>query len=382
VHRWKNETVIRYDSLENCARIKRGTRITKSEITDSGTYPVISGGEKPMGFYEMFNRDSNTITIAQYGAAGYVDWQSSPFWANDVCYCIYPSSELNNRFLYHVLKSNQNYLYSQRTKAIPAHLPLKILSQLMIPIPPLEIQNEIVCILDSFAALTAELTAKLTAELTARKKQYEFYRNKVLSLSNFPYYSLESVCNIVDYRGKTPKKVDKGVFLVTAKNIRMGYIDYSLSSEYVLEEDYDEIMHRGKPRIGDVLITTEAPCGFVAQIDREDVALAQRVIKYSPKNPSFLEPTYLKYILMGDEFQHKLNNAATGSTVKGIKGSKLHQLTIPIPDISKQREIISILKQFETLSTDIIIGLPAEIASRQKQYEYYRDKLLSFTTDV
>lgn len=90
--------------------------------------------------------------------------------------------------------------------------------------------------------------------------------------------------SIVDYRGKTPEKVDDGIFLVTARNIKNGMIDYSISSEYVKAEDYNEIMRRGIPQIGDVLFTTEAPLGQVANVDRTDIALAQRIIKFSTKS--------------------------------------------------------------------------------------------------
>jgi type I restriction enzyme S subunit len=136
-------------------------------------------------------------------------------------------------------------------------------------------------------------------------------------------------------------------------------------------------MRRGKVQLGDVLITTEAPCGNIALVDREDVALAQRVIKYRPKD-NRIDSVFLKYILMGDEFQSKLMSAATGGTVKGIKGSKLHKLSIPVPDIEIQKEIVYILEKFNTLCNDISTGLPAEIEARRKQYEYYRDKLLTF----
>ena len=244
-------------------------------------------------------------------------------------------------------------------------LTVPMLEKVIIPLPPLPIQNEIVRILDNFT------------ELTARKKQYEYYSNELLSFSNVQYYALEDLCDIVDYRGKTPKKVEAGVFLVTAKNIRKGYIDYEKSKEYIGLEDYDDVMHRGYPQKGDVLITTEAPCGNVAQIDKEDIALAQRVIKYRPKSAS-LNSTFLKYILLGNEFQKKLLVTATGGTVKGIKGSKLHKLTIPVPPIEDQERIVSILDRFEFLCNDITNGLPAEIEARRKQYEYYRDKLLTF----
>ena len=140
-------------------------------------------------------------------------------------------------------------------------------------------------------------------------------------------------------------------------------------------------MRRGKPQIGDVLITTEAPCGYVAQIDRENIALAQRVIKYRSKT-SKLDNSFLKYVLLGREFQEKLDKAATGSTVKGIKGSKLHQLTIPVPPLEEQERIVAILDRFDALCNDLTSGLPAEIEARKKQYEYYRDKLLTFKEAV
>ena len=247
-----------------------------------------------------------------------------------------------------------------------------------VPIPPLEIQREIVRVLDNFTFLSAELLARLSAELSARRKQYDYYSNKLLEFSDVRYYSLSDLCDIVDYRGKTPRKSDTGVFLVTAKNIRQGYIDYGKSQEYIPADTYNEVMHRGFPKIGDVLITTEAPCGYVAQVDREDIALAQRVIKYRPKDPSFLDATFLKYILLGKEFQRKLEKASTGGTVKGIKGSILHTLTIPVPEIGVQKKTVELLNHFDSLCHSITDVLPAEIEARQQQCDYYRDKLLTF----
>ena len=189
---------------------------------------------------------------------------------------------------------------------------------------------------------------------------------------------MEELFDIVDYRGKTPKKTDSGVFLVTAKNIRKGYIDYEASKEYISSEDYEEVMHRGKPQIGDILFTTEAPCGNVALVDRDDIALAQRVIKYRPKNNDVIDTTYVKHYLLGKEFQDRLNRTATGGTVKGIKGSKLHLMKIPVPPLNVQRRLASVLENFDSICSDLNIGLPAEIEARQKQYEYYRDLLLTF----
>ena len=191
------------------------------------------------------------------------------------------------------------------------------------------------------------------------------------------YISLENCCDYVDYRGKTPKKTDRGIFLVTAKNIRQGYIDYESSKEYVSSDDYEEIMHRGLPEIGDVLFTTEAPCGFVAQIDNDKVALAQRVIKYRG-HKGILNNSFLKYVLLGEEFQTKLHKISTGSTVEGIKGSRLHKMEIPVPPLEVQNEIVRILDKFTSLEAE----LEAELEARRKQYEYYRDSLLTFGDDV
>lgn len=287
---------------------------------------------------------------------------------------------LNSRYLIHVIGSKHGRKELRKrtlVNAVPIKINMGDIGKIRIPVPPMPVQTEIVRILDNFTELTNQLTAELTTELTARRKQYEYYNNELLCFNNVPYKSLEELCDIVDYRGKTPKKVDNGVFLVTAKNIRKGYIDYEKSQEFVSPNDYADVMRRGLPKVGDVLITTEAPCGNVAQIDREDIALAQRVIKYRPKSDE-LNSTFLKYILLGIEFQSKLLAAATGGTVKGIKGSKLHKLTIPVPPLAEQEHIVAILDRFDTLCNDLTSGLPAEIEARQKQYEYYRDKLLTF----
>lgn len=161
---------------------------------------------------------------------------------------------------------------------------------------------------------------------------------------------LIDVCDYVDYRGKTPTKTDSGVFLVTAKNVKDGYIDYGVSQEYISEDDYEEVMHRGKPEIGDVLITTEAPCGNVAQVNRADIALAQRIIKYRGQS-NIVDNTYLKDYLQSPEFQNILNAKSSGGTVKGIKGSILHQQEIKYPKYEEQFKIGSYFNNLDNLIT-------------------------------
>ncbi|GAA8966025.1 restriction endonuclease subunit S [Helicobacter pylori] len=173
---------VEFRKLGEVCEIIRGKRVTKKEILDKGNYPVVSGGIGFMGYLNEYNREENTITIAQYGTAGFVNWQNQKFWANDVCFSVIPKETLINRYLYYVLTNMQNYLYSiSNRSAIPYSISSNNIMQITIPIPPLEIQQEIVKILDQFLALTTDLLAGIPAEIEARKKQYEYYREKLLS---------------------------------------------------------------------------------------------------------------------------------------------------------------------------------------------------------
>nr|WP_277922715.1 restriction endonuclease subunit S [Synechocystis sp. FACHB-383] len=172
--------------------------------------------------------------------------------------------------------------------------------------------------------------------------------------------------SIVDYRGRTPKKIDTGLFLVTAKNIKGGIIDYSLSEEYVDRLDAQSLLDRGTPEIGDVLFTTEAPLGEVANIDREDIALAQRVIKFRGKE-KVLDNYFLKYWLMCNSFQQDLYTYATGSTALGIKASKLPKLLLLLPPLEEQRAIAAYIEK-ECARIDAKIAKTKRIIELQKEY--------------
>ncbi len=176
---------VEFRKLGEVCEIIRGKRVTKKEILDKGKYPVVSGGIGFMGYLNEYNREENTITIAQYGTAGFVNWQNQKFWANDVCFSVIPKETLINRYLYYVLTNMQNYLYSiSNRSAIPYSISSNNIMQITIPIPPLEIQQEIVKILDAFTELNAELNTELNAELNARKKQYQYYQNMLLDFND------------------------------------------------------------------------------------------------------------------------------------------------------------------------------------------------------
>lgn len=157
---------------------------------------------------------------------------------------------------------------------------------------------------------------------------------------------LNEITTYVDYRGKTPVKTEKGIFLVTAKNIKKGFIDYITSKEYISKDDYENVMSRGKPKIGDILLTTEAPLGNVAQVDKKNIALAQRVIKF--RGNELLNNSFLKHYMLGEKFQRLLESKAIGTTVLGIQGKVLHKLSLTIPSKQEQEKIASFLTQVDT----------------------------------
>ncbi|WP_181332774.1 restriction endonuclease subunit S [Helicobacter pylori] len=153
--------------LGDIAEIKRGVRITKNELDVFGKYPVVSGGVGFLGYTNNFNRYENTITIAQYGTAGYVNFQTNKFWANDVCFCIYPNKDIiKNIFLYYFLKVNQNYLYEiSNRNATPYSISKDKILDFEIPLPPL---NEQIAIANILSDLDSEIIS-----LKNKKRQFE-----------------------------------------------------------------------------------------------------------------------------------------------------------------------------------------------------------------
>jgi type I restriction enzyme S subunit len=286
---------------------------------------------------------------------------------------IRPKKDLNNLYLKYILESEivwwQIKLRSKQGTVTNLHL--EEIRDLEIPIPTADKQifiSQVIATCDTVIEQTQAAIEKykaikqgmlhdlFTRGLTASgqlrptpQQAPELYKQSELGLipKEWEVKRLEECTSYVDYRGKTPPKSDKGIVLVTAKNIRFGYIDYELSKEFIPEYAFESAMSRGKANLGDVLITTEAPMGNIAQIDKEDIALAQRVIKYQGTK-GILSNDYLKLALMSDSFQRLLSSEATGSTALGIKGSRLHKLKILIPTLSEQNKISEKIKSVDT----------------------------------
>ena len=148
-----------------------------------------------------------------------------------------------------------------------------------------------------------------------------------------------------DYRGKAPKKSEDGIITLSAKSVRDGYIDYS-QCYYISEDEYKRYMVRGFPKVGDVLMTTEAPLGVTARLDRDNIALAQRLLTLRG-NPAILDTGYLYYYLRSPKGQAKLKERQTGTTVTGIKQAEFRKIEIELPDIKTQRKTASVLQAID-----------------------------------
>ena len=354
--------------LREVSSIIRGKRVTKRDVKERGDYPVISGGESPMGYYDTFNRDANTITIAQYGAAGYVDFQKNKFWANDVCYSILPFESVDNKYLYYTLKSKQNFIYSIRnTDAVPFSLPINTLYSIQISLPHIKVQEEIVKILDSFT----NLIDALNEELSLRQKQFEYYREKLLTFDESNYVKISSICKRI-VSGGTPNTTIDRYYQGNIPWLRTEEVDFCYvyeTKKHISEEAIANSSTKMIP-VNCVIIAMYGATAAKCCINKIPLCTNQACCNLEIDDTLAL----YKFVFFNicKEYE-KLKSLGEGSQ-NNISGQKIKDYRIPIPSLAIQQSIVEKLDAFESL----ISSLKEEIALRQKQYEYYREKLLNF----
>ena len=368
---WEKKT------LGEVVKFSNGRRIPLSESDRQkrqGTYRYY-GASGVIDYIDDYIFDGQYILIGEDGAN--ILTRSSTlafvvegkFWVNNHAH-IFQSKKGDNNFLATYLESLNYEKYNSGT-AQPK-LNLENLKKVIVADPSKEEQTKIASFLSNVDEKISQLTQK-HALLSQYKQgmmqklfsqQIRFKADDGSKFGKWVNKKIIEIADYVDFRGKTPKKVDNGILLVTAKNIRFGYIDYEVSREYIGSDDFEEVMRRGCAKIGDVLITTEAPLGNVASVDREDIALAQRVIKYRGKE-GILNNAFLKQKFLSEDFQALIASKATGGTVQGIKGSTLHNLEIYIPqDIEEQTKIANFLS-----SIDQKIEVVAQQIEQAKQWK-------------
>ena len=287
--------------------------------------------------------------------------------------------EINKKFFAYVLKQKFDIEKKHARGSTLKTITKEEFSKFPIPVPPMPVQEEIVHILDSFTQLTAELTA----DLTARKKKYEYYRDELLTFGDdVERKKIGDVATVTKLAGfeftKFVRYSNAGnIIALRGLNIKNGTIDLS-DVKYIDNSDLSKL-NRSKLHIGDMLFTYVGTIGQVAIIDKEDkyyLAPNVALIRSTYKN---ILPEYMKYYFQSNQFwQTQINRLLQSSSMKNIPMEKIRKFELPIPPLEEQKRIVDILDRFDKLCNDISEGLPAEIEARQKQYEYYRDKLLTF----
>ncbi|MFC6994554.1 restriction endonuclease subunit S, partial [Streptococcus loxodontisalivarius] len=254
----------------------------------------------------------------------------------------------------------------------------KNLAKIVVPVPPLIVQKEIVKILDKFS----EYVTELTAELTLRQKQYSFYRDKLLSFEGEVYEvewkTLEEICDVRDGTHDSPTKQNYGNYLITSKNVKQGSVTFE-NAYYISPEDFEAINKRSKVDVDDLLFTMIGTVGEVAHVVEEpDYAIKNvGLIKTSNR---VLSRYLFHYLQSSNAKQYIEENKSKGSQVFLALG-KIRKFPIPYVSHNIQSRIVQVLDNFDTVCNDLNIGLPKEIEQRQKQYEFIRDKLLTFTAE-
>ena len=292
------------------------------------------------------------------------------------------------------------------------------IAKAIITVPSLDVQNRIVNVLDNFEKICSDLNIGLPAEIEARQKQYEYYRDKLLTFAETGNTILSraeqsraeqsraeqsrALIKLVQYAygcvwlelgdvivslntGLNPRKFfklnteDATNYYITIREMKDGKIVPSEKTDRMNDEARKLCNNRSNLEVGDVLFSGTGTIGETAVIEKEpsNWNIKEGVYAIKP-NQTMIKPMYLRYILMTDFIKKEYMKKAAGGTVQSVPMGELKKIRIPVPSLQEQNRIVGVLKQLDDLCNDLTSGLPAEIEARQKQYEYYRDKLLTF----
>ncbi|MGT0076712.1 restriction endonuclease subunit S [Helicobacter pylori] len=365
-----------------------------SEVKNKGMYPVINSGRDLYGYYHDFNNDGENITIASRGEyAGFINYFNEKFFAGGLChpYKVKDTNELLTKFLYFYLKTNEIQIMENLVSrgSIPA-LNKADIETLTIPIPPLEVQQEIVKILDAFT--------ELNTELKARKKQYEYYQNMLLdfkdtnqshkdakmSAKNYPK-PLQTLLQTLVPNGVEFRKIgelfkrNKAINITAAQmkelHSEIGNVRIFAGGATKADINYKDISKKDIINCESVIIKSRGNIGF--EYYNQPFSHKNEIWSYSSKTNQMLVKFLYYYLSNNQDYFQKL---AQSSSVKlpQLSVSDTDEYEVPVPPLEIQQEIVKILDQFSLLTTDLLAGIPAEIKARKKQYEYYREKLLTF----
>jgi len=379
---WKRLGNEKYFQVANSGR-----KPVKASLRIPGKTPYY-GANNIQDYVEGYTHDGEFVLVAEDGSASLekysIQYAKGKFWANNHVHVIRGISNVDTRYLFHYLTTFNFVPYL--TGGGRAKLTRARLVEIPIPIPPLPIQHELVRILDTFTTLTAELTAELTGEFIARKKQYNYYRDHLLTFDGWqPSFhaersgvaeSIEQGAGSCDFAQDDKKRTVEWVTLDKIYKFQYGtgnkiptvggkYPVYGSNGIVGMHNEYNS---EDAPVIGHI----GAYAGIVNWANGKHFVTYNGVIckKINPK----VNSKYAYYILLAQNFMNKANKASQPF----ISYSTLNKTLVPIPTLSVQEKIVAILNKFDVLTNSISEGLPREIELRQKQYEYYREQLLNF----
>lgn len=374
-------SMVEWKKLGDVCEVLRGKRLTKSQLSETEGYPVLHGGSLPMGYYCDFNRKANTTVVVNTGNAGCVFFYDKEFWSSDACFSLYPNEKLIDKYLYLYIYGCERILKGKiRAGAMPT-IDAKAVESLIIPIPPLSEQQRIVDILDTFTSSIENLKE----QIAQRRKQYEFYRDLL-------YYPSKDALLKAAEEGKVETKTldEIGTFTRGRRFVRTDivpegvpcihygdmYTYYGISADttptHLTKENAAKLRFAKK---GDVVIVAAGENDLdigvgVAWLGEEDVVVHDACFIFKHK----MESKYISYYLRSRNYHQQIRMGVVDGKICSISAKELGRTIIPIPSLSEQQRIVSILDTFESS----IQNLEQQLALREKQYEYYRNKLLTF----
>ena len=394
------------EKLGDTCEMKAGKAIASGLISDECTEetPIkCYGGNGVRGYVKNANENGSYPIIGRQGAlCGNVKYAEGQFYATEHAVVVKPKEKYNPRFLYHLL-TNMNLNQYKSAGAQPG-LAVKNIAELVAPVPPLDVQNRIVNVLDNFEKICSDLNIGLPAEIEARQKQYEYYRDKLLTFAE----NGNTILSRAEQSRAEQSRAEQSRALIKLLQYVFGYARISLgdvgsicmckrilknqtnpvcgvpfykigtfgkeADAYISQETFNE--YRSKynfPKKGDVLISAAGTIGRTVVYDGKPAYFQDSNIVWIDNDESIVLNSYLRYC-----YELKPWKASEGGTIPRLYNDNIAKAVIAVPSIEEQKRVVSILDRFDAICNDLTSGLPAEIEARQKQYEYYRDKLLTF----
>lgn len=343
--------------------------VTKSDRV-AGQYPYY-GATGIQDYVANYIFDGRYLLLGEDGAKWGANDRSAfiiegKTWVNNHAHILKINSDYMDVFVMYYL--NHKDLSEYITGAVVPKLTQAAMAKIPVPYINIADQQRIVAELNCLNEMIALKQEQLKEfDKLAQSIFYDMFGGDTYSKQE-----LASLYEFIDYRGKTPNKIKAGIPLITARNIRFGYLDYSVQ-EYISEDEFETRQSRGIAKKGDLLFTTEAPMGFAAIADLDVFSTGQRVITFQLKNGVHINNLYMLYYLMSEEFQQILLNNATGVTVKGIKAAKLKRIKVSIPPLALQQQFAEKIQAIEAQKELVKKSIAETQQLLDSRMDYYFD---------